>query len=326
MAIHIKKKNVGKFTAYKKRTGKTTAEALHSSDPHVRQMANFARNAKTWHHPFGGIVGGPDQYTKEQLRRAAITTVNKNINVPLTDFNVNQKIIQNGWFNGPIDSLRRLTPEQRQSYIPADSNITYEKVKKGTANQGGYKYYDKTSFSEGTDVTLDGKTIIKDPSKEWIKKNYPNHRFGFGGQLENVGSALSMIPGAGMIFGSALKSIGGQMNQPQINNQPMIDAANAGQAGIMNPYAQIFAMGGITPNGTPIEVEQGEVMRNPQDGSLAKISDGAPTHAQGGVDTSAEPGTQIYGKMKVKNGRFKGLTYKEAADRIKKQLAQLDKD
>ena len=48
--IHIKKENEGKFTAYKKRTGKSTSEALHSKDPHVRQMANFARNAKKWHH------------------------------------------------------------------------------------------------------------------------------------------------------------------------------------------------------------------------------------------------------------------------------------
>lgn len=48
MAIKIKKANKGKFTAYKKRTGKTTSEALHSKNPHVRQMANFARNAKKW--------------------------------------------------------------------------------------------------------------------------------------------------------------------------------------------------------------------------------------------------------------------------------------
>jgi len=43
--IHIKKGHEGRFTAYKKRTGKTTTEALHSKDPHVRKMANFARNA-----------------------------------------------------------------------------------------------------------------------------------------------------------------------------------------------------------------------------------------------------------------------------------------
>lgn len=46
--IKIKPKNRGKFTAYKKRTGKTTQEALHSKNPHVRRMANFARNARKW--------------------------------------------------------------------------------------------------------------------------------------------------------------------------------------------------------------------------------------------------------------------------------------
>lgn len=59
MAIHIKKENRGKFTAYKKRTGKTTAEALHSKDPHVRQMANFARNARKWKHKkaeYGAVI------------------------------------------------------------------------------------------------------------------------------------------------------------------------------------------------------------------------------------------------------------------------------
>ena len=50
MAIHIKKSHKGRFTAYKKRTGKTTEQALHSKNPHVRQMANFARNAKKWSH------------------------------------------------------------------------------------------------------------------------------------------------------------------------------------------------------------------------------------------------------------------------------------
>jgi hypothetical protein len=52
--IHIKKSHEGRFTAYKKRTGKTTEEALHSKNPHVRQMANFARNAAKWKHELGG--------------------------------------------------------------------------------------------------------------------------------------------------------------------------------------------------------------------------------------------------------------------------------
>lgn len=54
--IHIKPSHEGRFTEYKKRTGKTTEEALHSPDPHVRQMANFARNASHWKHAEGGVV------------------------------------------------------------------------------------------------------------------------------------------------------------------------------------------------------------------------------------------------------------------------------
>jgi hypothetical protein len=65
--IYIKPENRGKFTAYKERTGKTTEEALHSPDPHVRQMANFAKNAAGWKHAEGGYVlpkyylGGEDE-------------------------------------------------------------------------------------------------------------------------------------------------------------------------------------------------------------------------------------------------------------------------
>jgi hypothetical protein len=50
MSINIKPSHKGRFTEYKERTGKTTEEALHSPDPHVRQMANFARNAKHFDH------------------------------------------------------------------------------------------------------------------------------------------------------------------------------------------------------------------------------------------------------------------------------------
>lgn len=56
MSIHIKPENKGKFTAYKKRTGKTTEEALHSKDPHVRKMAQFSKNASHWHHATGGLI------------------------------------------------------------------------------------------------------------------------------------------------------------------------------------------------------------------------------------------------------------------------------
>lgn len=52
--IYIKPKNRGKFTETKRRTGKTTEELTHSSNPLTRKRAIFAQNAKKWHHAFGG--------------------------------------------------------------------------------------------------------------------------------------------------------------------------------------------------------------------------------------------------------------------------------
>lgn len=53
-SIHIKPENRGKFTETKRRTGKTTEELTHSSNPITRKRAIFAQNAKKWHHAFGG--------------------------------------------------------------------------------------------------------------------------------------------------------------------------------------------------------------------------------------------------------------------------------
>lgn len=72
--IHIKPSHRGRFTEYKRRTGKTTEEALHSKDPHVRQMANFARNAAKWKHQEGGetmpqeqMEGAPQQAQEQAM-------------------------------------------------------------------------------------------------------------------------------------------------------------------------------------------------------------------------------------------------------------------
>lgn len=65
MKIHIKKSHEGRFTAYKERTGKTTEEALHSKDPHVRKMANFAKQAAKWSKKeFGGTLSSDHPLSK----------------------------------------------------------------------------------------------------------------------------------------------------------------------------------------------------------------------------------------------------------------------
>lgn len=54
-SIHIKPENRSKFNATKKRTGKTTEELTHSSNPVTRKRAIFAQNAAKWHHGEDGL-------------------------------------------------------------------------------------------------------------------------------------------------------------------------------------------------------------------------------------------------------------------------------
>ena len=48
--IEINPKNKGKFTAKKKRSGKSTEELTHYKNPLTRKRAIFAQNAKKWNH------------------------------------------------------------------------------------------------------------------------------------------------------------------------------------------------------------------------------------------------------------------------------------
>lgn len=53
--IHIKKKNRGKFTALKERTGKSASWFKAHGTPAQRKMATFELNARHWKHSHGGI-------------------------------------------------------------------------------------------------------------------------------------------------------------------------------------------------------------------------------------------------------------------------------
>ena len=57
--IDIKPENKGKFTATKKKTGKSTAELTHSKNPITKKRAIFAQNARKWKHKDGGLLIKP---------------------------------------------------------------------------------------------------------------------------------------------------------------------------------------------------------------------------------------------------------------------------
>lgn len=66
-SIHIKPENRGKFTETKRRTGKTTEELTHSSNPLTRKRAIFALNSRHWNkHSNGGYLEGKE-YDLDEL-------------------------------------------------------------------------------------------------------------------------------------------------------------------------------------------------------------------------------------------------------------------
>lgn len=70
--IHINPANKGKFTATKKRTGKSTEELTHSKNPLTRKRAIFAQNSRRWSHSkaFGGYLEGQEyDLSREEIKR-----------------------------------------------------------------------------------------------------------------------------------------------------------------------------------------------------------------------------------------------------------------
>jgi hypothetical protein len=211
MAIHIKKKNVGKFTAYKKRTGKTTAEALHSKDPHVRKMANFARNAKKWKHPFGGLIG-PDGPTFGDPNSTSVVT--NNLWTPQTRSSIYPLLAQKGLLGHGADSVtmqqwNKLTPQQTLPYMQQDQGFDW--TQGNTANPGGIKYWNLDKVP-----AVNGKSIRSSQFSDRYFKEKKNTRYPMGGLIQPY-------------------ALGGAINA-EVEKQEVVVPPNGIQAGIRRKY------------------------------------------------------------------------------------------
>lgn len=163
-------------------------------------------------------------------------------------------------------------------------------------------------------------------NRKWKHDNGGLVEFGVGGDIGSIGGVLGMIPTPfTQIAGAAMGVVGGLIGgaeerkaaeqQTYANNVKM---SQFKQSSISNPYAPTFASGGIV-NGMPnVEVEGDEVMQGP-DGSMAMMQ--GPSHAQGGMDVSAEPGTRVFSdKLKASTGK----TFAQEADYIRKKMAKYE--
>lgn len=267
-------------------------------------------------YPEGGTA--PKQPTLE---------VNYNLPVAHTRHSIYPELVKQGIVNADsldLNQWLKMKPEDTLGYI--DPNKGFDYTVGNTANPGGIKYWNIVSVPNTNRFTHDSSPYYK------AKKNT---KYSTGGSiLEGASTGVSTfaalapliggpagIAAAGVLgLGSMALGLNRDKKEKQLqatNKANMVrdeqEAANAAWQGYM-------AMGGLTPNGTAIEVEDGEVMRG-QDGSMVELN--GPTHEQGGIDVTAEPGSQVFGNLKIKSGPYKGMEFKEAASLIRQKITRL---
>jgi hypothetical protein len=252
--IHIKPENKGKFTAYKQRTGKTTEEALHSPDPHVRQMANFSRNAAKWHKK---EYGGP--IDKHSPLAKFIKAYKTGGLVPKMETGSGGGSGGGGGTETSLDApANTLGPSYQQGQPDTFGNNAYKPTQDTTADvtgyeapvapdagpmpeQGGYEAAQGPATSEG-DITTG-----QPDNTQRLKDNRIARR-------QAIGQAGTNLLGAGMQAASYFEDQAKQRNMAGYNRQQgMTDNAFAAQklntAGSKGDYNQqgVFRSNQNTP-------------------------------------------------------------------------------
>lgn len=171
--IHIKKENRGKFTATKKRTGKTTEELTHSKNPLTRKRAIFAQNAKKWKHEDGGNVHKPNGH-RSILDNGWFKTKDLKKNHPLTyqqggnfttgalvdaiyDNGTEQKYGKGNYNNFNPKLLSQLKPNENNHYndvVKYKNHPTHPS--RGKFNKSGTKFYMTDFGMRNPNLTLFG--------------------------------------------------------------------------------------------------------------------------------------------------------------------------
>ena len=119
-SIRINPDNVGKFTATKKRTGKTTEELAHSKNPLTKKRAVFAENAAKWgktssskkarkrnyRAEYDNYHKRPEQRSRRSLRNQARRTVGLGVGDP-REVDHKQPLSKNG--GNSADNLRAVS-------------------------------------------------------------------------------------------------------------------------------------------------------------------------------------------------------------------------
>jgi len=265
MAIKIKASHKGRFTAYKKRTGKTTAEALRSKDPHVRQMANFARMAKR--HFKKLELGGP-------LGDLPKDVVNNNLWRSHTAKEIYPVLAKKGLMGSGRDSI----PESVWLRMPASQRASMMSKDKGTdwtmGGPEGYRLWNMESIPQAANINKNFSGYYlgeKKKTAKLLKKqgfdpdNYnpfmadtdvPQYSVGGwlkdnAGNLAKIGVGAAMTAtGIGAPIGASLMTSGaagalGSIGQPASDENEISEVYKPAVSRGVQQYDNVVAAGGM---------------------------------------------------------------------------------
>lgn len=214
--IHIKKENRGKFTATKKRTGKTTEELTHSKNPLTRKRAIFAQNAKKWKHEDGGEVHKPNGH-RSILDNGWFKTNNLKKNHPLT------------YQQGGNFQINNSQPQVLQRYISLVNQGIPQQAAFDTSHLSMIEDLENIIHSEEELLTqVDGLKNATDSLTNGRYKNLQN--------VQNFGQFKQGLKQKNYNTRPAFYNI--EMNRGRNRDKQIINQWNKQQG--LNPIAQIY--------------------------------------------------------------------------------------
>lgn len=136
-SIDIKEKNKGKFTATKKKTGKSTEQLMHSKNPITKKRAIFAHNAKSFKHENGGLLDflKKGNKLKKLKKNTKIKSTGGQVSVDRTSTMMNA-------LGGILDKFKKGGSLKEIRKKPGGSNVgkkTFANGKKRTGPYAGTK-------------------------------------------------------------------------------------------------------------------------------------------------------------------------------------------
>lgn len=191
-SIHIKPENRGKFTETKRRTGKTTEELTHSSNPLTRKRAIFAQNARKWHHAFGGELntqGGDFTNGLLYIDNGGSHEENPYEGVQLgVDPEGTPNLVEEGEtvFNDYVFSKRLKVPKAvRDKYkIRGTKNITFADMSKKMAKESEERPNDPISM-RGLEALMSDLAY----AQEGVRETQQVRQYAWGGRLFDTGGS-----------------------------------------------------------------------------------------------------------------------------------------